>query len=276
MELPKEINPRLGVFVFLFFLLYIGIFQSWLIFLPSSIIFPHHEIKANVTPNVTIIYKTIIKTVTPTPDGHTYFAGEYQNGTRLLQRPFSFIRNDALYKMDMKVTTIVYDYMMFDELNWFNPTTYKYQEMRPNYTSEGKKTKFLLIFIYCFMDDITGDDTRMWSFNRSFFAVYDGKDTYRPIEYPYQLRFHELENTPTFNKDTYVQGFKSLRMYANTEENRKTAGEYNDEIYYLRGGKSNAIDGYLIFEIPEKDTPEDLLVLAQFYVFGNSQWRLRA
>jgi hypothetical protein len=274
MELPKEINPQLGVFIFLFFIIYIVVFQNWIFF--AIPIFSQHNTPTslnsnNTSGNITIVYRDVIKLVTPTSDGHTYFASEYQNGTRLLQRPFSWMRYNVLGKQDMKVTTIVYDYKIFEKLHSFNPTDYKYDEILP--TSEDKK--FLMIFIYVFMDDVIGDDTRMWAFNRSFFAVYDGKTTYRAIEYQYDLRFRELENTFTFDRSTGVEGFKSSRRYSKSTEYFSTAGQYNDEIYYLRGGKSNAIDGFLLYEIDENKTPEDLLVLGQFYMFGSAQWRLR-
>jgi hypothetical protein len=280
-----EINPRLFALGFLFMAVFAVVFGT-------PYLFPHPVVK-NTTPNVTIIYKTIEKiiTVTPTIDGHIYFASEYQNGTRKLQRPFSWIRSNVTGYKDMKVTVIVYDYKFFDKLHVFNPEEYKYKEMNP---SSG--TKFCLIFAYVFMDDIIGDDTRMWAVSRHFFAVYDGKaDPYSPLVYRYEGRIRELENTKTFNNDYFVQGFKSFREYQplyspktmdlsnmsdqaqekGTSQNiQSNAGEINDEIYYLRGGQSNAIDGYLIYEIPVEDTPEDLIVLGQFYTFGSSQWKL--
>ena len=272
MDLPHEINPRILVGLFLFFIVYIAVFQSWIFF--AIPIFPKHEITPianNTSGNITIVYRDVIKLVTPTPDGHIYFASEYQNGTRLLQRPYSWIRYNALGKQDMKVTTIIYDYKIFNKLHSFNPSTYKYEEI----LSSSLDKKFLMVFIYVFMDDIIGDDTRMWMFNRSFFAVYDGNETYRPIEYQYDLRFKELEDTYTFDHSTGVQGFKSFREYSRSSEYSYRAGQYNDEIYYLRGGKSNAIDGFLLYEIDENKTPENLIILGNFYSFGSAQWRLK-
>jgi len=279
-----DINPRILVFIIMFGIICAVLFGG-------QYLFPHRPIPINQTNNTTIIYKTIEKIVlvTPTPDGHTYFASEYQNGTRLLQRPFSWIRKNAIIAQnadsigvnkpdtqDMKVTTIVYDYKIFEKLHVFNPSDYKYDELYPSVGADGKEKKFLLVFIYVFMDDIIGDDTRMWAFNRNFFAVFDGKETYLSKEYPYQMRFKELEETFTFNNDYRVQSFKSFRAYSPNEEYQNSAGEYNDEIYYLRGGQSNAIDGFLIYEIPENTYPENILVLGQFYAFGSAQWKLRA
>jgi len=125
------------------------------------------------------------------------------------------------------------------------------------------------------MDDVAYDDTRMWMFNRTFFALTEGETLYFAKDYPFQLRFRELENTKTFNEDTYVQAFKSLRAYSSDTGLKESAGEYNEEIYYLRGGKSNAVDGFLIYEIPDYLLPEDITVLGSFYAFGNAQWRLK-
>jgi hypothetical protein len=124
------------------------------------------------------------------------------------------------------------------------------------------------------MDEIAGDDSRMWNVPPSSFAVFDGLNTSSNIEYPYQWRFRELENTPSFNKEINVQAYKSFRAYSKSEFNTATAGEYNDIQYYLRGGESNAINGYLIFEVSNKSTPENTYALAQFHAFGYSSWKL--
>lgn len=257
------INPRVFAFVAIIGVLIFLVFGG-------NIIFPKKNLEENKTQMV-IIEKEVQILVTPTPDGHIYFASEYQNGTRLLKRPFSFIRYNALYEQDMKVTTIVYDYKMFEKLHWFNPTDYKYYEALPN---GGEDFKYCFIFITVFMDDIGGDDTRMWMFNRSYFGLFDGENMHYNQKYPYQLRFREIENTPTFDETGYVEAFKQKRLYNNEEYYVKTAGEYSDEAYYLRGGISNAIDGYLIFEIPKDKTPDDLIVFADLSSFGYSRWRL--
>jgi hypothetical protein len=260
------LNPRIFAFICL-----IGIMAG--LMYGGQFLFPKNKDKEIEKPIMVVIEEEVTVLVTPTPDGHIYFASEYQNGTRLLQRPFSFIRYNALGTMDMKVTTIVYDYQTFEKLHWFNPSTYKYVEATP----ANGDDKFCLIFIRVFMDDIAGEDTRMWLFNRSSFAIYDENKTkmYVAKEYPYQLRFKELENKATFDGVTVVQAFKSLREYTSGEEARGYAGEYNDEQYYLRGGASNAIDGFLIYEIPKNSKPENLLVLAQLHAFGNAQWKLK-
>jgi hypothetical protein len=261
-ETEIGINPKVFGFAILFVIIFI-------IAIGLPMTFPKPVIKQNVTPNITYVYKTVTVLVTPTPDGHIYYSGEYQNGTRLLKRPFTWIRYNALGKQDMKVTTIVYDYAYFEKLHWFNPTTYKYQELTPN----GINKTFLLVCINTFMDDKGGDDTRMYAMPRKAFAVFDGMNTTYNIEYPYQWRFREVENMHNFN-NLQLEAFKSFRAYSSSSDNSATAGEYNDENYYLRGGESNSIDGFLIFEVDKDSKPEDTKVLAQFRVFGYSSWRL--
>lgn len=267
-----EINPRIYALGFLFLLIFGFVFG-----LPYIFPKPYKVVNSSggaVFVNETALpvkIVTVTVLVTPTPDGHTYFASEYQNGTRLLKRPFSFIRYEALFKQDMKVTTIVYDYREFEKLHWFNPSQYKYEEQLP----ETPDSKFLLIFINTFMDDELGDDTRFWVMSRQMFAVDIGGKVYRSLDYPFQLRYKELETTPNFNGESYIQAYKQERVYTSSMDAVKTAGEISDEKFYLRGGKSNAIDGYLLFEIPKDTTPEQIKVLANFYSFGNSQWLLR-
>lgn len=262
------INPRLIGFFVLIGILGFLVFGGGLLF-PNK----NKNVEKDNKTEIVIIERYTTVLVTPTPDGHLYFASEYQNGTRLLKRPFSFIRYNALMKQDMKVTTIVYDYRLFEKMHWFNPSDYKYYEAVPL----RENSQFCIIFVHVFMDDIIGDDTRMWAFNRSFFGVSDSENNvYYHEDYPYQLRFAELENIPNFNNDGYVQAFKQKRSYSDSEDGRKTAGEISDEIYYLRGGRSNAIDGYLIFEVPKGVSPEKLTVLGNFYSFGFSQWRLKS
>lgn len=259
-----DLNPRILASLVLFG----GIF---FIMFGTPYLFPHKPINLNESKTL-VVYKnvTVTKFVTPTPDGHIYFAGEYQNGTRLLQRPFSWVRYNVTGYKDMKVTNIIYDYMYFNKLHWFNPTTYKYVEFTPN----GADKQFLLIFIYTVMDNIAGDDSRMWLVPPSSFAVFDGFNTTSNIEYPYQWRFRELENTPSFDKAVNVQAYKSFRAYSNSEFNSATAGEYNDVQYYLRGGESNAINGFLIFEVSNQSLPQNTLALAKFHDFGYSNWKL--
>lgn len=258
-----EINPRILALIVL-----VGILFA--IPYAGAYLFPKPKV---VEPEKVVIESVKEVFVTPTPDGRVYFADEYQNGTRLLKRPYTFIRYNALYKQDMKVTIMVYNYMFFEKLHLFNPATYKYEEMLP----DNPDNKFCLIFAYVVMDNIAGDDTRMWMFQKEFFALYNEKDqlTYRNTVYTYQSRIRELENTVSFDGSVKVQAFKSMRAYTRSKLYNGTAGEYDAEQFYLRGGTSNAIDGFIVYQIPKDTTENDLIVLGNFDSFGWSNWRLK-
>jgi hypothetical protein len=257
----ENINPRFIFWLFVVFLLVgIAVFPLFITKPDTSI---------NKTPIVTQIeYVKVF--VTPTPDGINYFPNEYQSGIRKINRPFSWIRADVSGYKDMKVTATVYDYLFFDKLHWFNPTDYKYYEQIP-YDSNNK---FLLVFFNIYMDDIIGEDTRLWLPNKNMFNVQVRDMLYSPIPYAEQIRFKELEDTYNLNNVERIKAYGQYRSYLNVEETRKTAGEISVKDYYLRGGKSNAQDGYIIFEVPKKAEAEDIKFRASFYSFGWSEWKL--
>lgn len=219
----------------------------------------------NVTQNITH-YVTVL--VTPTPDGKLFFAGEYQNGTRKLTQPFSWIRKDVSGQKDMKVTTRVYNYMMFDKLHWFNPAEYKYFVQFP----DNPNYKFLFIFVNTYMDDVIGDDTRLWLPNKYRYGIEINHKMYYAKDYPEQVRYKELEYTSTLDESTYIQAYGQIRVYRKSSEYRKTAGETSVIHNYLRGGLSNAEDGYILFEIPKDTIPEQIIIRGEFFSFGNSAW----
>lgn len=257
----EDINPRF-IFWVCVVILFVGI-----ALVPLVIAKPDTEV--NKTPIVTQIeYVKVL--VTPTPDGINYFPNEYQSGLRKINRPFSWIRSDVSGYQDMRVTAIVYDYMMFDKLHWFNPSDAKYYEFIPS----TPDSKFLLVFFNIYMDNEAGEDTRLWLPHKNMFNIQVRDVLYSPLDYEEQVRFKELENTPTLSGVTYAQAYGQYRVYNDEEYARKTAGEVSDKQYYLRGGKSNAQDGYIIFEIPAKAEAKDIKFRASFYSFGWSEWKL--
>ncbi len=255
-----ELNPRFIMWCIL------GLVGLAIIILPLFIREPNtEEIKNPIITQVE--YITIM--VTPTPDGIKIFSNEFENGTRLIGRPFSWIREDVLGYQDMKVTTTVYDYIMLDKLHWFNPSDYKYYEQEPS----REDMKFLFVLFNIYMDDKAGEDTRMWLPKDNLMNVLIGNKIYSPLDYPKQIRFKELENTYNMNDDSIIQAYGQFKTYE--KGNPKTAGEISEEHYYLRGGKSNAEDGYIMFEIPKDTKAEDIIFRANFYDFGYSAWRLK-
>lgn len=224
-------------------------------------------IDTNVSTAIEIQYITVL--VTPTPDGKLYYASEYQSGIRKYRHSFNWIKHNVSGYQTMKGSIQVYDYKTFNKVHWFNPTDYKYYEMPAR---DGMQ--YLFVFFNIYLDDIAGEDTRLFLPQRESFVAHYKGTTINHLEYPYQIRFKELEETFNFNDDMRVKAFRQKPAYSSDLKYKSTAGEYSQEIDYLYGGKSNAEDGYLIYEIPNNANIEDINICSSIYAFGKPCWRL--
>jgi hypothetical protein len=285
-----EFNSRIIVFAILGIILLIAIFFPYSSFDKPKIIDPTNltlsdkdkvVIYSKLTPEERIKVANYIMTtptpviqmvyVTPTPDNGYYYVSEYESGIRKLQRPFSFSRKDVSGLKDLTAHVTVYDYRIMDSYNWFNPADYKYYEQKPL----DNNNKFLFVFIQFYIDDISGDGVKFWLPKDNSFAVQIDETLYQPIEFEKQIRIHELEEIYNFNDDNRITAYNSIRMYSHSTEKTKTAGEYSQNIDVLQPGKSNAIDGYLLFEVPNHISVDNTKILGTFYAFGESQWVLK-
>ena len=218
---------------------------------------------------IQIEYITVL--VTPIPDGKIFFAQEYQTGIRKINYPFSFIREKTSGLKNTVVHAVVYGFREMNYYTWFNPTEYKYYRQYPI----GDNNKFMFIFYNIYLDDITGDDSRLWITTEKQMNLQIKDVLYSSIEYPKQIRIKELENTFNLNEDIGISAYNSKTVYSSSSEYRNTAGEYSQTYDVLKGGKSNAIDGYIIFEIPKDSNLEDILFAVNYNSFGDSFWRLK-
>lgn len=236
--------------------------------IPWNMVFP--EKPKTITNNTVYVNvtRTVYVNVTPTPDNGFYYSDEYTNGTRKLNRPFTILRKDVDGLKDLKVSIRVYNYRIMDSYHWFNIHDYKYYKEFPS----NIDSKFLFIWINIEMDDISGDDTRMYLPKRELFAIQIHGNVYPPIKYPLDLRIKELEETFDYNDVVRTKAFGQQVIIESTGAG--SGKQYSQPIDYLKSGRSNSEDGYIIYEIPRDVEPENILVLGQFYGFGFAQWRL--
>lgn len=264
---PQIFNYRL-LALLCFCAILFGVFMYPILFQTSK---PEPiKIIENKSDAIQIEYVTVF--VTPVPDGKIYFASEYNTGIRKINRPFSFIRENTIGYQNTVVHAVVYDYKIFNYYTWFNPTDYSYYRQYPI----GETNKFIFVFYNIYLDDISGDDTRLWITTEKQMNLQIGNTVYNPLEYPKQLRIKELEETYNYNDDNRVSAYNSLRLYSSSINNKNTAGEFSQSIDVLKGGKSNSIDGYILFEIPKDTKDEDILFAANYNSFGESFWRLKS
>lgn len=264
MDNEYEFNSRVLVFVIFAGIILIAIFFPYEAFEKPKVI----NVTVNVTPSPTPIIEYVY--VTPTPDNGIYYAGEYQDGIRKLGRTFSWFQYNASGLKDMSGHVKVYEYRIFPHIHAYNPSDAKYFEIVPN---NGEK--FLFIFVKIYLDDIIGDDTPLWVPNEDHYIVDIKGKEYKRLIWDKYLRIRELEETWNDNGDFRIGYYGTFRAYSRDLKYASTAGMFAQQIYYLRGGESNAIDGYILYSIPAAAEEKDIKVIGNMYAFGDPIWILK-
>jgi hypothetical protein len=259
-----EFNSRVFVFGLIFIGILIAIFFPYQIFEKPKIVPVSINITATPTPIIEYIY------VTPTPDNGIYYAGEYQDGIRKLGRTFSWFQYNVTGLKDMSGHVKIYEYRIFPHLHVYNDAEAKYFEMYPN---NGEK--FLFIFVKIYLDNIIGDDSRMWVPNEFHYIVNVNDKQYYPIVWGKHLRIRELEEAWNDNGDYRIGYYGTFKTYSRNLKYASTAGISAEQIYYIKGGESNAVDGYIVYSIPESTDEKDIKIIGNMYAFGDPIWILK-
>jgi hypothetical protein len=84
------------------------------------------------------------------------------------------------------------------------------------------------------------------------------------MEFDELLTYYNIETAKPF-------GYRI--SYARGLDHTETAGMVAEQIGWLRMGPGNAIDGYLLFEVPKEAFNEDVLLLGSFSTFGTAYWK---
>jgi len=124
---------------------------------------------------------------------------------------------------------------------------------------------YLFVFINMYSD---GDDVRQHLFSRNSFTVGINGTTYYPTDiYNPNYQIKELDDTWDYaHKET-------VKPYGyNVYQDLRDGQIYATEQQWLMGGRSNAEDGYVIFEIPKNTDPKDIQVMGSFANLGGNAW----
>lgn len=266
MDAEYEFNSKVIVLVI------IGLVIMGLIFFPyKSFEKPKKVVNMSVnvtttpTPEIQYVY------ITPTPDNGIYYAGEYHSGIRKLARWFSWQRINASGYKDMSGHVKVYDYRVLQKVHVFDNSENLYYEQ-----SASPGFKYLFVFVKIYLDEFSGDDTRLWVPNENHYYVHINGEMFAPIEWKKEFRMREFEETTTENSDYMIWYYGYFTKYTKDEEYRATGGYMADPVYFIKAGESNAIDGYIVYEIPEGTKEEDIIVAANMYAFGDPEWKLKS
>jgi hypothetical protein len=256
-----ELNPK--VYIITALIIFIILISGLPFILIKQTYFP--DVQINVTPNETpiIIYKYI--NVTPTPDNGIYYSPESASGWRKLGRYFVFHRNNVSGFKDLDFHVTVYDYKILDSYHWYNVHDAKTYTTIPDSVND----KFLFIFVQIYTDDLSGEDVRPYLPAEQHFQILYNNTMYAPIPFDKTIRdIYEFKDMTNKNGDSTPQYYGQFVK----QDITKSGVLSSVPLFYIMGGKSNAIDGFIIYSIPKNASINDLYVYGDFFNYGNSQW----
>jgi len=112
----------------------------------------------------------------------------------------------------------------------------------------------------------------MWIFDETSFRLqvkgklYENDQSHNPVnvirELDTKYDYYDTVITRPFGWDIRYSG-----------KNPETAGYVAERRGWLRWGEGNAVDGYIMYEIPETTMEEDILLTGSFSRFGTAYWR---
>lgn len=212
---------------------------------------------------------TPIPTPTAIPTIDPHYVDPYVHGERWEGQWFKWLRQDVVGLQDMHVGIVVYRHVWLDGYTWWNGAMGNYYRQEPN-----PGYRYLAVFIH---EEMFGDnqtyDPRMWVFDDNAFRVqYNEKIYSTNLEYNPVNLIKELDYQYNYYNTEKAWPFGHQRIY--TGHNPETAGWVSQDIGYLRMGKGNAIDGYILYEIPKDAKDKEVMLLGSFSRFGSAYWRL--
>jgi len=155
----------------------------------------------------------------------------------------------------------VYRYWINNTYQWHNDKDNHYYEQSP-----GTGYKYLFVFVHL----QNSGDTRVWFPPAGKIIVYNNGVTYTQDQNHFKPdKSTNVKATPVEIKE--VQYFQKL----NGDEYAEDFGfSHGTELAYLYPGGSNAVDGYVIYEVPQSLTPEETYVAIPFNAQDQGVWKL--
>ncbi|RPI40547.1 MAG: zinc ribbon domain-containing protein [Methanoregulaceae archaeon] len=155
----------------------------------------------------------------------------------------------------------VYKYWINDTYQWHNDMDNHYYVQKPE-----AGNKYLFVFVHM----QNNGDTRVWFPPAGSMIVYYNGAAYHQDQSHFKPdKSEDFRETPVEVKE--VQYFPKL----NGDEYAEDFGfSHGTELAYLYPGGSNAVDGYIIYEVPQSLTPEKTYVGIPFNTQDQGVWKL--
>jgi hypothetical protein len=172
---------------------------------------------------------------------------------------------------DLRVNITVYGYKFLSNFYESSADRWGTNSWWPHVPDTGNK--FVFVFVRSEMEgNSVNNDPRMWGFDSSHFSLqYKDHLVSEFADHSKCVAIREMENVFTFNDDSRISDYGMLRI-----ENLQhpVNGISCEALGFLRMGKSNAWDGYLIYQVPKDATDRDMKMLGAFNGFGDAWWYL--
>jgi hypothetical protein len=172
--------------------------------------------------------------------------------------------NRSMDTRDMSTWVTVYGYKFMPSYHYYSISWARNFLVKPD-----KDMKFLFVFVNMYSDT----DTRGYLFGQKSFSALVDDRTYYPddLEFP-ERRIVELENIYSYDHVTDL----SIRPYSYKITQDSPSGIYRYELQdTLLGGRSNAADGYIIFQVPITANTSNTRIGGSFAnLAGNVWWKL--
>jgi hypothetical protein len=213
-----------------------------------------------------------VPTPTPIPTVPTFaphFVDPFTPGERWQGQWFKWDRPDVQGLKDMSVGIIAYRHKFTDKYTWYNNAMGQYMTQYPD---DGKRYFVVWVHEEMFGENQTSDPG-MWIFDQDSFILQVKQQmiTVNPNSHNPVNRIKEFENYYDYYNTVIAPPFGYLIRF--TKHSPETGGYEAEPLGWLRMGKGNAVDGYIIYEIPEDTKEEEILLHGGFSSFGNAYWR---
>jgi hypothetical protein len=162
---------------------------------------------------------------------------------------------------DLASEGTVYRYWMNDTYQWHNDKNNRYYVEKPQ---EGYK--FLAIFV----DVVNMGNTRVWPPTaENIHLIYDGEEYALDPDHYLPDKSVNIKATPI-----EIREIQYISKLTGSEYVEDYGYSHGSKLSYLYPGVSNAIDGYVIYEVPKSLTPDKTFVKIEFNAQDVGVWKL--
>jgi hypothetical protein len=211
----------------------------------------------------TITYPTAIPTV------EMKFVDPYTSGERFEGQWYKWFRQNVSGFKHMNAGVVVYRHAFLDGYTWWDNAMGQYF---PAPAPLGRR--YFAVWIHEeLLGDTSKDDGRFYGFRdnafqlqyKSYFLL-SKDENYNPVNW-----ILEFNSQYDYYNTVIAQPFGYVQVY--TGHDPETGGYSAQTTGWLVPGKGNAIDGYIIYEVPGDAQERDLMLIGNFASFGNAYWR---